>query len=123
MMKNILTSFLPSNSKRKYVQVAATVNSEAMEKLRSMMERGALRVPIDSCWDMKDALKVRMTFLFLFSSTSSFTVLTFGCRRMKGCRAGERRERSSLKCGRAEARQHFSAYEDIGIVLGWHLID
>jgi hypothetical protein len=56
---NCLTSVLPGDSRRKYVQVNAAVNPEAMEKLQSLVERGKLRVPIDSCWDMKDALMVR----------------------------------------------------------------
>ena len=59
MILNILTSLLPGNNRREYVQVNAAVNMEAMEKLRSLVEQGKLRVPIDSCWGMKDALKVR----------------------------------------------------------------
>lgn len=56
---NILSSFLPGDKKRRYVQVNSAVNGEDMESLRSMVEQGRLRVPVDSCWHMKDALEVR----------------------------------------------------------------
>ncbi len=59
MVMNSLTSLLPGDGQRKYVQVNAAVNLDAMEKLRSLVEQGKLRVPVDSCWDMKNALKVR----------------------------------------------------------------
>jgi Zinc-binding dehydrogenase len=59
MAVNSLTSLLPGKERRKYVQVNAAVNTEALEKLRSLAEEGKLRVPIDSCWGMMEALKVR----------------------------------------------------------------
>lgn len=60
MVMNSLTSFLPGAGQRKYLQVNAAVNLEAMEKLWAVVEQGKLRVPIDSCWEMEDALKVRL---------------------------------------------------------------
>jgi hypothetical protein len=61
MIKNIVFSLLPGDKQRRYLQVNAAVNPEGMEKLRSMVEQKTLRVPIDSCWEMNDALKVRST--------------------------------------------------------------
>jgi hypothetical protein len=62
MVINSLKSLLPGKGKREYVQVNAAVNVEALERLRSMVEYRRLKVPIDSCWSMKDALKVRSLF-------------------------------------------------------------
>lgn len=59
MALNGLPSLLPGNRQRKYVQVNAAVTVGAMEKLGSLVEAGKLKVPIDSCWEMGDALKVR----------------------------------------------------------------
>lgn len=59
MVMNSLTSLLPGNGQRKYLLANAAVNVDAMERLRSTVEEGKLRVPIDSCWDMEDALQVR----------------------------------------------------------------
>jgi hypothetical protein len=48
MIKNSLASLLLGSNRRRYVQVNAAVNPEALEKLRSMVEQGSLRVPIAS---------------------------------------------------------------------------
>jgi hypothetical protein len=61
MMSNVVASLLPGERHRRYVQVSATANLEGMEKLRRMVEEGKLKIPIDSCWDMEDALKVRLS--------------------------------------------------------------
>lgn len=60
MVLNRLTSMLPGDGRRRYLQVNAAVNPEALERLRSLVQQGKLRVPIDSCWDFKDALQVRL---------------------------------------------------------------
>lgn len=60
MTLNSLASLLPGDGRRRYLQVNATVNPEALERLRLLVEQGKLRVPIDSCWDLKDALQVRL---------------------------------------------------------------
>jgi hypothetical protein len=60
MVTNKLISILPGEGQRKYVLVSATMNLEAVDKMRSMAEQGKLSVPIDSSWDMKDALQVRL---------------------------------------------------------------
>lgn len=60
MVMNTLTALVPGRAQRRYLQVNAAVNLEAMERLRSLVEAGKLRVPIDSCWAMNDALKVRL---------------------------------------------------------------
>lgn len=59
MIKNSLISLFPGQGKRKYLLVNAVVSLEGLEELRLMVERGLLRIPIDSCWDMEDAIKVR----------------------------------------------------------------
>lgn len=56
------------------MQINSTVNIEALEKLRSLVERGKLRVPVDSCWDMKDALHVRHFNLAFPSSLHELTL-------------------------------------------------
>jgi hypothetical protein len=66
MIKNSLTSLLPGPKQRKYVQVNAAVNLEGLVGLRSRVEQGKLKIPIDSCWDMKDALQVRAAIDILF---------------------------------------------------------
>lgn len=48
------------------MQVNAAVNLEGLVGLRSMVEQGKLKIPIDSCWDMKDALQVRAAIDVLF---------------------------------------------------------
>ena len=69
MVTNRLIARLPGEGRRSYLLVTATMNLEATEKMRSMIEQGKLSVPIDSCWDMKDALQVRLT-----NSTSNHEV-------------------------------------------------
>jgi hypothetical protein len=69
MVTNRWLSLLPGEGRRSYLLVAATMNLEATEKLRSMAEQGKLSVPIDSCWDMEHALQVRLNI-----STSSHEV-------------------------------------------------
>jgi hypothetical protein len=81
MIKNSLAALLPGSNRRRYVQVNAAVNPEALEKLRSMVEQGSLRVPIDSCWGMKDAPKVRSMAAF----SRIHAKLTLICRRMTRC--------------------------------------
>ncbi len=60
MVLNGLASLLPRAGQRRYLQVNAAVNPEELERLRSLVEQGKLRVPIDSCWALKDALQVRL---------------------------------------------------------------
>jgi hypothetical protein len=67
MVMNSLTSLLPGDGQRKYLQVNAAVNLEAMEKLRSLVEHGKLRVLIDSCWGMNDVLQVRSRRVYTFA--------------------------------------------------------
>lgn len=58
MVINNVVSLLPGEARRSYLQVNAVVNPEALERLRCLVEQEKLRVPIDSCWDMSDALQV-----------------------------------------------------------------
>ena len=59
MVMNSVASLFPGEGRRSYLQVNATVHLEALERLRSLVEQEKLRVPVDSCWDMSDALQVR----------------------------------------------------------------
>lgn len=59
MIKNSLISLFPGEGQRKYLQVNAIATLKGLEKLQLMVEQGKLRVPIDSCWDLPDVIKVR----------------------------------------------------------------
>lgn len=49
---------------RPYIQVAATSTLVEMQRLACLVQEGKLRVPIDSCWDLEDALKVGLDLLY-----------------------------------------------------------
>lgn len=75
MLYNVVASLVPGDQHRRYVQVASMVNQQRLERLGAMMEEGRLRVPIDSTWEMEDALKVGRIY--------SQTLLTT-CRHTRG---------------------------------------
>jgi hypothetical protein len=58
MLGNFLLPSLLGGVSRKYVQVTAVANLTGMERLAAMAAAGKLKVPIDSHWEMEDALKV-----------------------------------------------------------------
>jgi hypothetical protein len=43
---------------RKYAQVAAVPILQGLEELKELCEKGELKVPVDSCWSLENALKV-----------------------------------------------------------------
>ncbi|KAH7379791.1 zinc alcohol dehydrogenase [Cadophora sp. MPI-SDFR-AT-0126] len=57
MASNFLWPRFLGGPNRPYVQFAATATREEMERLANMVRDGKLKVPIDSCWEMEDALK------------------------------------------------------------------
>lgn len=57
MASNFLWPRFLGGPNRPYIQVAATSTLEEIQRLAHLVEEGKLRVPIDSCWDLVDALK------------------------------------------------------------------
>ena len=62
MVKNGLWPRALGGVPRDYVQVVSVTNLEAMEMLVKLVEEKKLRVVVDSCSNMEDALKVRLQF-------------------------------------------------------------
>jgi hypothetical protein len=58
MLSNMLWPRLLGGVNRPYVQAAGIANLLDMERLARMATEGKLKVPIDSCWDLEDVLKV-----------------------------------------------------------------
>ena len=58
MLANVTASWIPAIPQRRYIQANSWVNQERLERLRSLVEQGKLRVLVDSCWEMEDALEV-----------------------------------------------------------------
>ena len=67
MVKNGLRLRALGGVPRDYVQVASVANSGAMEMLVKLVEEKKLRMVVDSCSNMEDALKVRLQCQFLKS--------------------------------------------------------
>ena len=59
MLKNRLWPSVLGGVPREYANVTVIANLELVEKLRQLVEEGKIKVVVDSCWDMEDALKVR----------------------------------------------------------------
>lgn len=60
MLKNRFWPHVLGGPPRDYLCVTALTNTEDMEKLRTLCEEGKLKVVVDSCWEMVDALKVSL---------------------------------------------------------------
>ena len=60
MIKNFLLPPILGGVARLYLQVTGIANLKDMGRLAEMAREGNLKVPIDSCWEMEDALKVRL---------------------------------------------------------------
>jgi hypothetical protein len=59
MMKNLTWPWVLGGIPRKYAQVAAVPILQGLEELKELCEKGELKVPVDSCWGLENALKVR----------------------------------------------------------------
>ena len=60
MLKQAWWSQTLGGVSREYIGVTGIANLEVMEQLRELVEKRRLRVVIDSCWRIEDALMVRM---------------------------------------------------------------
>lgn len=58
MASNFLRPRFLGGTKRPYIQVAAVSSVIGMQQLADMARNGKLKVPIDSCWELEDILKV-----------------------------------------------------------------
>jgi NADPH:quinone reductase-like Zn-dependent oxidoreductase len=58
MMRNFLLPPLLGGVDRPYLQVTAIANQKDLKRLAQMVIDRKLRVPLDSSWELKDALKV-----------------------------------------------------------------
>ena len=62
MLKDLFWPSVLGGVPRKCVFVNGIPNLEGMEKLARLVEEGKLRVVIDSCWEIEDALKVSLNW-------------------------------------------------------------
>jgi hypothetical protein len=58
MLSNALWPSIFGGGQREYANITGIANLEVMEKLGRWVEEGKLKVVVNSCWDMEDALKV-----------------------------------------------------------------
>jgi hypothetical protein len=71
MLQNMLWPRLLGGVDRPYKQVPGFVSLTRLEKLAELVEERKLDVAVDSCWRMKDALKVRFRLSILFRKNFS----------------------------------------------------
>ena len=62
-MSNFLWPAWLGGVNRPYSSVLGIVALKELNRLMNLIQEGKLRVPIDSSWDMEDALKVRLVML------------------------------------------------------------
>lgn len=61
MMKNSFWPRMLGGIQRDFVCVQGFTSLPALERLGELAGEGILNIPLDSCWDMEDALKVMLS--------------------------------------------------------------
>jgi hypothetical protein len=67
MVKNLFQPPALGGVNRQYRQVTGISNQKDLKRLAQMATDGVLKVPLDSSWELKDALKVSPPDLLMLS--------------------------------------------------------
>jgi len=70
LLSNALWPAILGGVKRPYISIAAFAGRQQMEELAALVKEDKLKVPLDSVWEMEDALKVSQC-----GEASSFKIL------------------------------------------------
>lgn len=101
LLTNYLWPAVLGGTARKYRMLSTAPEPAALQRVRELVESGAVKGVVDSVWDMDDALEVCSGVSELDSSSWRRRLLTF-YRRMRGSKAVGRRARLSFRCRRNE---------------------